>query len=140
MIFWDTSAIFPLLVQEPTSRGMRKLARSDRDIIAWWGTSLECLSAIARREREGSLSTDAAHQARGLLATVQASWYEVAATETVRRHAARLLLRHPLRAADALQLAAALVWVELAPDGQRFATLDTRLAHAARGEGFVLAV
>jgi hypothetical protein len=47
-------------------------------------------------------------------------------------------LRHPLRAADALQLGAALRWAENNPRGHRFHTLDSRLTDAARREGFDL--
>jgi hypothetical protein len=60
----------------------------------------------------------------------------VAATEGVRRRAARLLAIHPLRAGDALQLAAALVWCEETPDGEAFVCLDERLRAAAAKEGF----
>ena len=58
----------------------------------------------------------------------------------VREHARRLLLRHPLRAADALQLAAALTWALDRPREHALCTLDTRLAEAAKGEGFRLAL
>lgn len=43
---------------------------------------------------------------------------------------------HPLRAADALQLAAALVLSDFEPRTLPFVTLDDRLASAARREGF----
>lgn len=50
---------------------------------------------------------------------------------------AQTLLRiHPLRAADALQLGAALVWANHRPMRRLFLTFDQRLAEAARGEGF----
>ena len=62
----------------------------------------------------------------------------IAPTDDVRRRAARLLAVHPLRAADALQLAAALVWVEEQPHGERFVSLDGRLRDAAAREGFTL--
>ena len=64
------------------------------------------------------------------------SWTEVLPTDSVRSQAERLLLRHPLRAADALQLAAAMLWVDAEPDGHPLITFDGRLAEAARGEGF----
>jgi hypothetical protein len=46
---------------------------------------------------------------------------------------------HPLRAADALQLGAALVWCEEQSHGEVFVCLDARLREAARREGFSLA-
>jgi predicted nucleic acid-binding protein len=45
---------------------------------------------------------------------------------------------HPLRAADALQLAAAVVAAEGIPASLSIVTLDERLAAAARREGFVV--
>lgn len=138
MIFWDTSGLVPLVVDEPLSARARRLAQSGGAMVVWWGTATECLSALARREREAVLSPAAADQARALLTVLQQAWHEILATETVRAHAARLLRRHPLRAADALQLAAALTWAAGRPAASRLATFDQRLAEAARGEGFEL--
>lgn len=137
MIFWDTSAVVPLLAVEPRTVDVEALLRSEPAIVVWWGTSVECQSAIARREREaGDHATAAA--SRALLSALSERWSEILASSEVREHAARLLLRHPLRAADALQLGAALTWADGRPHGHRFATLDERLARAARGEGFGL--
>lgn len=135
--FWDTSAVVPLLVREAGSEAARSLA-DESTILVWWGTSTECLSAIARREREGSLSTQAAAQARERLRFLQEIWSEVIPTEAVRNYASKVLLRHPLRAADALQLGAALRWAEAEgqSDRHRFHTFDARLKEAARKEGF----
>jgi len=60
----------------------------------------------------------------------------VAPTDELRRRAARLVAVHPLRAADALQLAAALLWCEEQPHTEGFVSLDDRLRDAARNEGF----
>jgi predicted nucleic acid-binding protein len=54
----------------------------------------------------------------------------------VERRARRLLALHPLRAADALQLASALVACDERPDRLPLVTLDERLAAAAMREGF----
>jgi len=97
---------------------------------------VECASALARLAREGPRTRGEVVQARRVLATLAASWTEVLASETVRDHARRLLLRHPLRAADALQLGAALTWAGGAPKGHAVATFDARLAEAAYKEGF----
>lgn len=107
-------------------------------MIVWWATQTECLSAIARRERGGTVAPQDASRARELLADLARSWDEVQASEDVRDHARRLLLRHPLRTADALQLAAAMSWARGRPREHRFCSLDERLAEAARLEGFVV--
>ena len=57
-------------------------------------------------------------------------------TDHVRERAEQLIAVYPLRAADALQLAAALTWCENQPWNERFVCLDKRLRDAARKEGF----
>ncbi len=136
MIFWDTSALVPLLVEEANTRLSKEVARRDGDVLVWWGTAVEILSAVAHREREGGLSTDDADDARDGLAALIGTWSEVLASDPVRNNASRLLRRHTLRAADALQLGAALAWADGSPEGRSFFTFDDRLAGAARREGF----
>lgn len=138
MKFWDSSAIIPLCLKEPASETIRTLAKSDEDIIVWWGTKVECLSALSRRRREGSISADAERRARNALKALASAWSEVQPTEIVRRRSERLLMVHPLRAADSLQLAAALVWSEDRPQGLEFISLDKNLREAAFKEGFTV--
>jgi uncharacterized protein len=57
-------------------------------------------------------------------------------SDAIRSRADRLLAIHPLRAADALQLAALLAAAEDRPAELPFVTLDDRLAEAAHKEGF----
>ncbi|MEK7384091.1 MAG: type II toxin-antitoxin system VapC family toxin [Elusimicrobiota bacterium] len=140
MIFWDTSALVPLIVDEPTTSAVRQLLERDNAVVTWWGSALECLSALARLEREHVLGIEQADQARAVLETWRQSWAEVLPTEEVRAQASRLLRRHALRAADALQLGAALVWAGPRPEAHAVATLDRRVADAARAEGFTLAL
>jgi predicted nucleic acid-binding protein len=136
MIFWDASGIVPLLVTEPLSESVRALLRSDPGMLVWWGTPIECASAIARREREGGLTPAQADASRARLAHLCAAWNEVLPSEDIRFHAARLLRLHPLRSADAIQLAAAWVWAGGRPRQHAFLTFDARLRSAARLEGF----
>ncbi len=136
MIFWDTSAVVPLLVSEPMTGTALELLGGDREMIVWWATPIECRSAIARRVRDHALSEDDQTEAERLLDRLAGSWAEVLATSEVRGHAVRLIRRHPLRAEDALQLAAAMTWTEGKADRHGFACLDDRLSRAARLEGF----
>ena len=138
MKFWDSSAIIPLCLKEPAFETIRTLAKSDEDIIVWWGTKVECLSALSRRRREGSISADAERRARNALKAIASAWSEVQPTEIVRQRSERLLMVHPLRAADSLQLAAALVWSEDRPQGLEFISLDKNLCEAAFKEGFTV--
>ena len=126
MIFWDTSAIVPLLVVEPESARARTVVGLDPAILVWWATPIECLSALARREREGTIAPDGSDASRRVLAALIRAWAEILASEEVRQHAGRLLRRHALRAADALQLGAAMTWAHGAPSGHQFACLERR--------------
>jgi predicted nucleic acid-binding protein len=137
-MFWDTSAIIPVLLPEPRSKPLTEMLAADREVTLWWGTPVECLSAIYRRHRESplppALLTDALNRLRALVEDADA----VSPTDEVRRRAGRVVAAHPLRAADALQLGAALVWCEEQSHGEAFACLDDRLREAARREGFAL--
>lgn len=138
MKFWDSSAVVPLLVEEPESRGLRRLAEADPAMVVWWSTPIECASAINRLARDGVLTREGEESALGLLATLAGAWSEILPTEALRGIALRLLRVHPLRAADAFQLAAALIWSGGAPSGADLVTRDARLAEAARKEGFAV--
>jgi predicted nucleic acid-binding protein len=110
----------------------------DEAIAAWWTSPIECLSALARLRREDALTSDEEGQAQIILRALMAAWTEVEPSEAVREQAARVLRLHPLRAADSLQLAAALVWCQGDPSQREFICLDQRLREAARREGFVV--
>ncbi|MBI4728708.1 MAG: type II toxin-antitoxin system VapC family toxin [Acidobacteria bacterium] len=136
MRFWDSSALLPLCLAEPASSAMLALLREDPGLVAWWGSPVECRSALARLRREGRLTAPEVGVAGEVLSRLRAAWVEVLPVELVRDHASRVLDMHPLRAADALQLASALVWAGTPPRGASFVTLDARLWEAARLEGF----
>ncbi len=136
MRFWDSSAVLPLLLPDPRTEALSALLRDDPAIAAWWGTPVECVSAIARLEREHRLTEAGVAAAVARLTEAVKSWTEVPPVERVRDQAARLLRIHPLRAADALQLASAIVLADFDPRSLPFVTLDQQLASAARREGF----
>ncbi len=136
MRFWDSSAIIPLCLKEKTSEAMRRLIKEDEDVVVWWTTRIECLSALSRRQREGVLPSGDDAKARAVLSALAAAWSEIQPTEAVRLRAERLLSIHPLRTADALQLASALIWAQEAPQGLGFVCLDQSLREKAFREGF----
>jgi predicted nucleic acid-binding protein len=138
MRFWDASAIVPLLMTEPSTKYLQASLAKDPAMLVWWGSEVECASAIARLEREGGLDEPAVTQAFERLKQLAGAWHEVDPNDAVRESAVRFLRVHPLRAADALQLAAAFVAAERRPASLEVVTLDDRLAVAARKEGFVL--
>ncbi|MBA4180396.1 MAG: PIN domain-containing protein [Anaerolinea sp.] len=136
MRFWDASAVVPLLVEEAATSAMRAKYAEDVELAAWWGTVVECVSAIARRHRAGALAPDLAADALKRLRELARSWTEMAPSEAIRESAQRIVGSHDLRAADALQLAAALAAAEGRPPSLSFVSLDRRLNEAARREGF----
>ena len=138
MRFWDTSAVVPLLVTQPLSGSLHAEYDRDPSLVVWWATRVECASAIAHLEREGGLNLDEAGAARARLDALSAAWSELQPTTPVRRKAERLLRVHALRAADALQLAAALAAADDDPRSLPVLTTDDRLALAAEREGFLV--
>ena len=138
MRFWDASAIVSLLIVEAPTRRLQAFAATDPDILVWWGSEVECASALARLERDATLDPRAAVLAFDRLKQLASGWHEIDPTDIVRETATRLLRVHPLRAADALQLAAAIVAAEQRPAALEMLTLDDRLASAARKEGFAV--
>jgi uncharacterized protein len=133
--FWDTSGLVPLLAEQEASAELRRLFRRDREVAAWWRTPVECASAAARLRREELFTLDDEDAFLALLARLRKGWLEILPSERLRDEAVRLLRTHSLRAADALQLAAAVIWAGPTRDGE-VVTLDERLALAARIEGF----
>lgn len=135
MRYWDTSALVPLLVAEPRTEAMRRVLSEDERIVTWAWTSVEFTSAIERRAREGRLDRAGRRSALARLEQLASAWDEVTDVLAVRRQARALLARHPLRAADAAQLAAALVVAPEERSAFGFVCLDARLSEAAEREG-----
>ena len=137
-MFWDSSAVVPSLLPAARSAMAPALLRSDSHLALWWASPVECQSALYRRHREGILSPANLDQALLRLRGVVEAADVVGPTDRLRERAGRVLAAHPLRAGDALQLAAALAWCNEDPHGETFVCLDDRLREAARREGFAV--
>jgi predicted nucleic acid-binding protein len=137
-MFWDSSAVVPLLIAEARSDALTQQLSVDTEPVIWWTTPLECQSALQRRHRDRPFAAAELTGYADRLRQIVQHADTVAPTDEVRRRAARLLAVHALRAADALQLAAALIWSEEQPHGESFVSLDGRLRDAAAREGFTL--
>ena len=129
----------PLLVDEPGSAQRRAIVETNPVIVTWWGSRLECESALERRRRERILSFTDYEFARQRLRHFSTTWHEIAPSEQVRMIAGRMLRVHALKATDALQLGAALIACEFQTESHVLVTGDGRLAEAARLEGFAVA-
>ena len=138
MMFWDASAIIPLCVAENHSEAMESLLKEDPMMAVWWGTPLECRSALARLVRDGIIDIEREANARQLLNELMDIWTEINPGIDIREQAIRLISLHPLKAADSLQLSAAIIWAGRNPKGYSFICLDKKLRSAAQKEGFTI--
>lgn len=133
--FWDASAIVPLCVRQSITPRAIELYKN-HDVVVWWSTPVEVASALARLLRMRQLDLSDWTAAHKLARVVMQSWFTVQPSDALRNKAAQLVNRYDLRAADSLQLAAALEWCEEAPEGRVFLTDDQRLREAASISGF----
>ena len=138
MKFWDTSAVIPLIADEPGRERLLEILSEDPEVLVWWGTPVEIASALARRERERQLTAAEVEAALAMTRQLCEGWHEIVPSALVRRTAERLLRVHPLRSQDSLQLAAALIAADHDPATLEVVCLDARLGAAARREGFRL--
>lgn len=138
MMFWDSSALMSVLASQQGALPLKRLMEDDPAMVLWWGTRVELVSAACRLRREELI--DDAGMSR-LVARIQGATDDadhIEPIELVRQTAVRVLRVHNLRAGDALQLAAALVWTDHDPSGARFVCGDNRLREAAAREGFTV--
>lgn len=136
MKLWDTSAFLSILLRQQATDELKALLVADGSLAVWWGTKVEAVSAVSRLRREAKVDERAASRLLREIEKLASAAYEVQPTAALRQIACRLLRVHELRAADALQLAAALVWADGSPSGCGFVCLDRRLCAAAQKEGF----
>ncbi|MGA8428212.1 MAG: PIN domain-containing protein [Candidatus Sulfotelmatobacter sp.] len=135
LAFWDSSALVPLCVRQSITPRVIALYKI-YEAVVWWATPVEITSALARLLRMKQLGAEDWTKSHSLLSTLTESWFVVQPSDVLRARAMQLVDRYDLRAADALQLAAALAWREDMPQGSLFLTSDQRLREAAILSGF----
>jgi uncharacterized protein len=135
--YWDSSALIPLCLFQPTSAHTRSLLR-ELSIATWWASTIEIHSAVERLVRSGDLSPDARTASLARLNRLSNNWQEIGPSDAILDHAKSLLAKHPLRAADSLQLAAAMIWCKSRPARRNFICSDARLCQAASDDGFTV--
>ena len=138
MRFWDSSGLIPLFAREAHSSMMEALAADDPEMMVWWASPVECGSAVHRLRREGIFTLAETAEVLARLTEALDAANVLQPGDELCATALRLLATHPLRAAEALQLAAALLWAHGAPAGKDFVCLDERLRTAAILEGFAV--
>jgi uncharacterized protein len=140
--FLDTSALAKRYMVELGTDWIQSIttAPTENQLFLAQLTWVELHSAIARRQREQSLTPTQSEQ---LLTAFRQHWdsqyYIVKTDEPLIQLAATLVKQHPLRAYDAIQLASALTLKnELAPSDNLqlvFLSADDRLLTIAQLEG-----
>lgn len=135
--FWDSSALVPLCIRQSASR-QALLYLKKFDLVVWWAAHVEVHSAICRLHREHLISDPDKQGALARLRLLSRGWKEVFPDDQVRDLAAESLDKYVLRAADALQLAASLIWCQKRPARRNFICSDRRLAQAADAAGFLV--
>jgi len=134
--FWDSSALVPLFCHDSYSARSRELLRTFPEIAVWWNTPVEIHGVFIRLLKQSSISREGMSKALGYLQEFRLRWREVLPVESVRNLAEECLDRYRIRSADALQLAAAIIWCNGNPKGRPFVCFDTELCDAARQAGF----
>lgn len=124
-------------VHEAHSAAVRRHLRADR-IATSRLSEVEVASALARREREGAFTSAERDRAIAILNKDLAALVIVELTPEIAAGAQGLLLRHELRAGDAVQLASALYLQRQTGRPVPFAAFDARLTSAARAEGLTV--
>jgi len=135
--YYDTSALVKQYLQEAGSKLVLELLKSGEKVYTASLTYAEAHAAFSRRTREGRLTRQTA---RRLALRFDKDWesYDVVILgEDVLRLARQMLYRHPLRSADAIHLASALLLARTSPTARwSFVCADGRLCDAAKAEGF----
>jgi len=138
MKFWDSSALLSLIAAQSGKDDLKALFNDDSGVVLWWGSRVELASGLCRLRRESLIDDAALSSLLKAVEQIADDADEVEPTEQLRLASMRILRVHNLRAADSLQLAAALAWADHDPSGVGFVCLDKRLREAAEKEGFDL--
>jgi uncharacterized protein len=133
--FWDASALTPLCIEFQATEKIDRLFQ-EFEIVVWWGSAVEVRSALARLERMGQITAKEVDDSLVRFADLKHRWQAIEPSNALRDLAEELPSRFNLRAADALQLAAAWIWTMQRPNNRPFLSGDQRLLEAARQMGF----
>jgi predicted nucleic acid-binding protein len=134
--YFDASALVRRFVEEEGSDLVAMLLR-DPSATSWF-TQVEILSAGASRVQQGDMAP-ADHQRTAVaLSRDMEGLVVLEMTGEVVSSRERLLLRHALRAGDAVQVASCMVLRDRAEVPVEFVTYDVRSNQAARREGLTV--
>jgi len=135
IVFFDTSALLKRYVTEVDSDAVALLWKNATSIAASHILYAELAAAFARRRRELPATVDALDQAQQTFRQDWPTIHRVPVDDAIDRRLDDLLSRHPLRGADAIHLASALLVRDALQQPVTFACADIKLVTAARAEG-----
>ena len=137
MRYYDTSALVKQYLEEAGSKLVLELLKSGEKVYTASLTYAETHAAFSRRTREGRLTRETTKRLALRFDKDWESYDIVVLSENVFRLARQMLYRHPLRSADAIHLASALLLARTSPRSSwSFVCADGRLCDAAKSEGF----
>lgn len=139
MIYWDTSALVSVMIEEPASGRVFSFLGEHGNLESYTSlfTFLEIESALQRRLNDRSLAVEDANIARAAAGRFRKKAKVINADENILDVALHYQKIYALRAGDALQLASARIGAKSPLDVQ-FMCLDKLLSQAAFQEGFEL--
>lgn len=116
---------------------VRRLLKSDRGAASRL-SEVEVASALVRGAREGAFTLEERDRALASVENDFAALIIVELTPEITADARALLLRHRLRAGDAVQLASCLYLQRELSQSLPFVAFDDRLTEAARHQGLTI--
>ena len=132
--YFDASALVKRYVRESGSATVRRLLTSGTAASSRL-SEVEVSSGIIRRAREGAFTIQQRDRMLAALLRDVPALAMVEMTPEITADARTLLLRHPLRAGDAIQLASCLYLQRQLAQPIPMVAFDGRLVQAARAEG-----
>ena len=139
MRYFDASALVKRYVREPQTDAVRRLLAEDTAASSRL-TEVEISSAVVRRCREGGMSAKSRDAILSMLRDDFAVLYVVEFSAAISRLCHELLIRRPLRAGDAIQLASGIHLRDQIGQPTEFISYDRRLNAAAADEGMEIAL
>lgn len=136
IVYFDTSALVPLVISEPTSSAAERIWDAARRVVATPLVYVEAHAALAQAQRLGRITRAQLRHGLTALASLDQQLDRIELTHAFMRFAGSIAERHALRAYDAVHLAGALTLTD--PDVV-FATGDQRLVAAAQQAGLATA-
>jgi len=139
IVFLDTSAMIKRYIAETSSDAVSTLWGQASLIAASQLLYAEMNATFARKRREEPKNADAIAKMQEAFRSDFKTMTRIAIDDDVHQRVDDILARHPLRGADAVHLASAMLVHQVLQEQVTFACADIALLNAARAEGLTIA-